>query len=169
MNGGPSVIDRIESLSIFVEGLVTWAIQPLIVLGFENQEVSRFTLADALALSFQIGIIGLLTLGHPEYCSSVSPAVAFTVGSLIALLLWSYAIHKLSVCDIVSFARRFAALMVVFPLWAGGVVTCIGSIFALSYGLSQFALTAGAGLFQLILARCTANHIAEGERQQLTQ
>jgi hypothetical protein len=59
--------------------------------------------------------------------------------------------------------------MVVFPLWAGGVVTCIGSIFALSYGLSQFALTAGAGLFQLILARCTANHIAEGERQQLTQ
>lgn len=169
MYDGSSVIDRIESLSIFVEGLLTWAIQPIIVLGLENQEVSRFTLADAVALSFQIGFIGLLTLGHPENCSPESPAVAFIIYSSIAVLLWSYAIQKLSVCDIVSFARRFAALMVVFPLWASGVVTCIGSIFALPLGLGQFALIGGAGLFQLIVARCTANHIAEGERRQLAQ
>jgi hypothetical protein len=160
MGGPPTIIDRIESLSILFEGFATWAIQPVIFMGLENQEKSRFTLADALALSLQIGAIGLFTLGNPQFFPRVPPLAGFIVGSAIASLLWVYAVTKLSVRDIAGFLRRFAALTIVFPFWLTGGVLIVVSPFMLADDLNLFAAVVGIGIVELLIARCTANWIA---------
>lgn len=45
MEPGSSALDEMISVYIFLEGVVTWPIQPIIVLGGENFEATRFTLA----------------------------------------------------------------------------------------------------------------------------